>query len=162
MTYQAIIGTFDESILYTDRPTVKVVIKRGDTLLLLNNGLLPGGGVDELESDVDAISRELREELGAIATDINKIGEVIQYRTFLKKRYVIQGYEAALVTMDGQTNPQDNGEALFTQTWLPITEAIVFVEKSIEAASAAPMENDSSQGELYNLMATLELLKRLK
>ena len=66
----ATIGKIDESIQYIDRPTVKVIIKRDDRVLLLNNGLLPGGGIDENESDDDAIVRELQEELGATVREI--------------------------------------------------------------------------------------------
>ena len=158
----AIIGTIDESITYADRPTVKVVIKNDDDILLLNNGLLPGGGIDAAESDLDAISRELQEELGATVTDIHKIGEVIQYRNLLSKRYIIKGYIAKLESISGQTNPQDVGESQFTQNWFPLSEALNMVSRSIETAKTKSMDNDANQGKLYNLMSTFELLERLK
>ena len=59
-----IIGQIDPSISYENRPTVKIVIKHGDEVLILNRGLLPGGGINPGESDQDAINRELKEELG--------------------------------------------------------------------------------------------------
>ena len=65
-----IIGTQDDSIAYTDRPTVKVVVRRGDEILLLNKGLLPGGGVDTGEADAQAIQRELLEEMGVNVKNI--------------------------------------------------------------------------------------------
>ena len=52
----ATIGQADTSIQYTDRPTVKVVIKNDNKVLVLNKGLLPGGGIDPGESDQDAIT----------------------------------------------------------------------------------------------------------
>ena len=161
MDIVAHIGQIDESIKYTDRPTVKVIIKRDSTVLLLNNGLLPGGGVDENESDRVAIARELREELGVTVQDLEAIGSVVQYRNFLNKRYVVNGYVATLASFGGPTAPQDKGEAKFTQTWLTVDEALEFVSSSIEIAKAEPMNDDTNQGKLYNLMTTYELLKQL-
>lgn len=161
MNIVATIGQIDESIKYTDRPTVKVIIKRSDTVLLLNNGLLPGGGMDENESDKEAIAREIQEELGAIIQDVEKIGRVVQYRNFLNKRYIINGYVAKLTSSGGSTNPQDEGEARFTHTWLTAQDALELVSNSIAIAKTKPMDDDANQGKLYNLMTTYELLKHL-
>jgi len=161
MDILAHIGQIDESIQYTDRPTVKVIIKRDDTVLLLNNGLLPGGGINESESDKAAITRELKEELGFTVKDVKEIGSVVQYRNFLKKRYVVNGYVAKLASSGEATSPQDEGEAQFTQTWLSVDEALKFVADSIETVKAKPLDDDTNQGKLYNLMTTYELLKRL-
>ena len=155
------IGQIDESITYTDRLTVKVIIKRDTNVLLLNNGLLPGGGVNENESDSDAITRELQEELGATVRDVEEIGSVVQYRNFLNKRYIINGYVATFTLGGGSTNPQDEGEAQFTQVWLPVGDALELVSDSIAIARTKPMNDDVNQSKLYNLMATYELLKQL-
>ncbi len=69
MNILATIGQVDTSIQYTDRPTVKVVIKNNSKVLVLNKGLLPGGGIDPGETDQDAITRELQEELGVTVKD---------------------------------------------------------------------------------------------
>jgi 8-oxo-dGTP diphosphatase len=161
MSILATIGQEDESIQYTDRPTVKVVIKKDDKLLILNKGLLPGGGIDPGESDEDAITRELQEELGVTVQNVQEIGIVVQYRNLLDKKYQINGYTAELDTTGGLTDPQDVGEAKFTIQWLTLDEAIAYVSKSIEEAKLKPMNDDANQGKLYNLMATYEFLKKL-
>lgn len=161
MNILATIGQQDASIHYTDRPTVKVVIKRGDTVLLLNQGLLPGGGVDDGESDNDAIARELQEELGVTVKDVHEIGTVVQYRNFLKRKYIINGYAAELDSMGGITSPQDDGEAQFVMKWLNAKDAKEFVGRSIEEAKLRPMDDDANQGRLYNLMTTYELLNAI-
>jgi ADP-ribose pyrophosphatase YjhB (NUDIX family) len=153
------IGQIDGSITYIDRPTVKVIIKTDNTVLILNDGLLPGGGVDENESDSDAITRELHEEIGSTVRNIRNIGTVIQYRNFLGKRYVINGYVAALASSGGSTNPQDDGEA---QLWLTVDDALELVSSSIAIAKTKPLNNDVNQSKLYNLMTTYELLKQLE
>jgi len=157
----ATIGTLDESMSYSDRPTVKVIIKKGDTVLLLNNGLLPGGGVEESESDSDAVARELQEEIGVTVQDVQLIGTVIQYRNFLEKKYIINGYTAVLSSANEPTNPQDEGEANFSQVWLTVDEALEFIAKAIESAKVKPMDSDLNQGRLYNLMTGYELLRQL-
>jgi 8-oxo-dGTP pyrophosphatase MutT (NUDIX family) len=157
----ATIGQPDPSIQYTDRPTVKVIVKKGDAVLLLNQGLLPGGGIDDRESDDAAIARELQEELGITVKDTHEIGTVIQYRNLLSKKYIVNGYTATLDTMGGATNPQDDGEAQFVMSWLSIEDAKEFVRRTIEEAKLLPMEDDANQGRLYNLMTTKELLDAL-
>lgn len=161
MNILAIIGQIDTSIQYTDRPTVKIIIKKDDKLLILNKGLLPGGGIDPEESDHDAITRELQEELGVTVEHIQEIGTVVQYRNLLDKKYLINGYIALLDTTGGLTNPQDEGEARFAIQWLNLEEAIVYVSESIKEAKLKPMGDDINQGKLYNLMTTYEFLKAL-
>lgn len=153
------LGQPDPLLQYADRPTVKVVVINNDLVLLLNKGLLPGGGVDEDETNQDTIHRELQEELGITVNNIVEIGTVIQYRNFLRKRYVIDGYVARLTSTGAATNPQDEGETAFSENWLSITDALEFVSKSIAEASLKPMLDDANQGKLYNLMTTYELLK---
>lgn len=161
MDVLATIGQPDPSIQYTDRPTVKVVIKKDDTILILNKGLLPGGGVDIGESDQDAIVRELQEELGVTVKNLQEIGTVVQYRNLLDKKYIINGYEATIDTTGGLTDPQDEGEAQFTKRWLNLKDATSYVTNSVKEAELKPMDDDANQGKLYNLMTTKELLEVL-
>lgn len=162
MNILSTIGQVDALIQYTDRPTVKVVIKKDDKLLILNKGLLPGGGIDPGESDKDAITRELQEELGVTVKNVREIGTVVQYRNLLDKKYLINGYMAELESTGGLTDPQDEGEAQFTIQWLTVEDALTFVAESIEEARLKPMDDDVNQGKLYNLMTTLEFLQALK
>lgn len=162
MDVLATIGQRNVSTFYVDRPTVKVVIRNSDNeVLILNNGLLPGGGVDAGESDDEAITRELREELGVTVEGVQEIGTIIQYRNFLGKRYVIHGYEATLETAGGMMDPQDEGEVSFVVQWLTLEDAIAYVTSSIERVAKKSMNDDANQGKLYNLTTTLRLLKFL-
>lgn len=154
-------GTPNLAIKYTARPTVKVIITKDDMVLLLNDGLLPGGGVDTGETDLNAVTRELQEELGTTVKNIAAIGSVIQYRNFLNKKYIVNGYKAELSTEGQNTSPQDEGEANFTKQWLTPRDALVLLEKSISLAELKPMDNDYNQGRLYNLMTSRTLLKEL-
>lgn len=153
-------GSTDKEHLLTDRPTVKVLIERADDVLVLNKGLLPGGGIDPGESHVDAITRELQEELGARVRDLVYIGTVIQYRSYLGMKYEVHGYSATLDAIGSSTNPQDEGEAHFTLHWMTPPEAVEYVAQSIASAQRDPIESDVEQGRLFNLMTTHALLKQ--
>lgn len=93
--------------------------------------------------------------------DIHEVGTVVQYHNLLGKKYIINGYIATLDTINGLTNPQDDGEAQFAMHWLDLETALVHVSKSIEDTKQKPMNDDANQGRLYNLMSTYELLKAL-
>ena len=163
MNILATIGQADPSIQYKNRPTVKVVIKKDDKILLLNKGLLPGGGIDPGESDQVAIVRELQEELGVTIKDVQEIGTVVQYRNLLNRKYLIDGYTAKLETTGGPTNPQNEGEAQFIVEWFTLDEALAHTSESIEELKRTPMDDATNQqSKLYNLMTTLELLKNLE
>lgn len=161
MNILATIGEVDPSIQYSDRPTVKVVVKKDSKLIILNEGTLPGGGIDLGESDQDAIARELQEELGITVKNVQRIGAVVQYRNLINKKYLINGYVAELETTGGPTNPQNEREAQLTAQWLTLDEAVAYVSGSIDKLKLKPADDASNQSKLYNLMTTLELLKNL-
>lgn len=163
MNILSTIGQQDTLIQYTNRPTVKVIIKKDDKILIINNGLLPGGGIEPSESEEEAIARELQEELGTTVKDIQAIGTAVQYRSLLSRKYVVNGYTASLDTIGGLTNPQNEREAQFTSHWLRRDDAIIYISSSIEETQQKPMDNTmDQQSKLYNLMTTLEFLKALK
>jgi len=158
MKLLATIGTPDQSITYTDRHTVKIVIANNNNVLILNDGLLPGGGVDNGENDQQAIKRELLEELGARVDNIQPIGTVIQYRDFLKKRYSIHGYTANLLSLDDVPEPQDEGEEHFVLRWLTTDGALDTILASIKLYENINIGDDNQQGKLYNLLLAYALV----
>lgn len=157
------IGMRNSAIAYTDRPTVKVIIKNNDDkVLIINSGLLPGGGIDPGEDNSQAINRELKEELGVSVVDTVELGTVIQYRDFLQKRYIVYGYLADLYSWDGQADPQDEGEARLAFQWLSKLDALKLVSDSIAKFDGKVLVEDSEQGRLFNLITTRELLSVMK
>lgn len=152
------IGTPDQSITYTDRHTVKIVIANNKNILILNDGLLPGGGINNGETDKQAIKRELLEELGARVNNIQPIGTVIQYRDFLKKRYIIYGYTANLLSLNDVSEPQDKGEEHFVLRWLTTDGALNTISTAIKLYKNIDFTNDNQQGKLYNLLLAYALI----
>lgn len=81
-------GAIDEPVTdewYLRRAVRAVVLSESNEVYLLkmsNNNYhkLPGGGIDEGESNEVALKRELLEEIGCPAEIIAELGEVIEYR----------------------------------------------------------------------------------
>jgi 8-oxo-dGTP pyrophosphatase MutT (NUDIX family) len=156
-----VIGTQDPFIEYVDRPTVKVIVQNSDNMLLLiNDGLLPGGGVEANESNSSAMKRELLEELGIEVFNQQEIGSVIQHRNFIKRKYVVYGYSSVFKDKVSDPAPQNHREAQFTYDWYSLQDARRLLLSSIVKASDNDkrMNNSDTESKLFNLMTTKVLL----
>jgi len=160
MNNPAVIGVHNPSIEYKDRLTVKALILNDkNNILIINNGLLPGGGVEDNEDNITALRRESIEEVGITISEIAEIGIVIQYRDFINRKYIIHGYTARFVDSLSKTNPQNQAEAAFTYAWYSVDDAINVLNNSIKQMEDIDAALDgANQGKLFNLMTTLELL----
>ena len=158
-----ILGAPNPSIPYTDRPTVRALIfNESNQVLIINNGLLPGGGVETNENDLTALHREIMEEVGITVSDIQKLGTVTQYRDFLAKKYIVQGYIARYVNDHGSVSPQDEGESNFTYAWYSVEDAIYLLSQAIEQMEETEaVLDDAYQGKLFNLKTTKLFLDSL-
>lgn len=152
-----VIGTQDPLIDYVDRPTVKVIVQNSDNkILIINEGLLPGGGVEANEDNSSALKRELLEELGIEVTNQQEIGSVVQYRNLIKRKYIVCGYSAAYKDKVADPTPQDEREARFIYSWYSIEDAQRLLQTSIDRAAndAEKLKNSDTEGKLYNLMTS--------
>ncbi len=93
MNNAAIIGAYNPAIEYKDRLTVRaLILNEKNEVLIINDGLLPGGGVEEHDEDIiSALHRECLEEVGMTISKIKELGTVIQYRDLIHRKYIIQG-----------------------------------------------------------------------
>jgi len=163
MNNPIVIGVHNPSIEYKDRMTVKALIQNDkDEVLIINDGLLPGGGVEENEAYLDALHRETMEELGINIGDTNELGAVVQFRDFIKRKYIINGYTADYLNNSGIPSPQDEREASFVYNWYTIPDAMQLVDSSISHMYENAVELDgANQGKLFNLKTTRAFLDML-
>lgn len=71
------IGAGCDTINCTERPTVKALIfNLENNILIINNGLLPGGGLNEHEDSELGPSSEVLEELGMKIAIEKELGRV--------------------------------------------------------------------------------------
>lgn len=88
---------------FKDRKIARAVVLEDDKILILkvsrndqfgNSTYLetPGGGIDEVESEEEALKRELDEELGVSVKIITKLGIVTDYYNLLNRRNINNYY----------------------------------------------------------------------
>lgn len=121
---------------YNDRPTVKaVIINENDEVLLFAGKELPGGGVEDGETNEQALVRELQEEIGAVVLIEKKIGNAICYRDLAKLKYIFTGYKCSLLSIGTPTTVQEI-EKDKPAVWIPRLEAITKIENEVKDIKA--------------------------
>lgn len=149
---------------YIDRPTVKAVIVNENDEVLLFSGGLPGGGVEDGETNEEALVRELMEEIGATITIEKQIGNIIAYRDGLKLKYVFTGYKCSLVSLGKPTTNQDR-EIGKIAVWGKRSDAIKRIENEIEDIRSKQEEFsdiEAYQSRVFNRGAALVFLRQIK
>lgn len=90
---------------YTVRPTVKAIVvdSQNNIAILKARGhyLLPGGGIENGENKIDAIKREIMEELGCTIENIKEFTASNQYRNKSMKHYEVFFFEGKVLADKG-------------------------------------------------------------
>lgn len=148
---------------YAVRNVVRCVILSDDgNKVLLFGHYLPGGGVEDGETDADAIARECMEEVGAKVEVIKALGQIVTYRDFLRKQYVVNGYLCKLTGEHGQPTTTHADEQKIPVQWVSVATAVSELEEKIEALSkqfSPDQESDVAQRKIYNRKISLRFLK---
>lgn len=92
---------------------------------------LPGGGVEKGETLLEAINRELKEELGATVDNIEEIGRGVDFYNLIYRRNNNHFYLCHLVTT-GEKHLTEKEKTLIAEVkWVSIDEAIFLVENTV-------------------------------
>lgn len=147
---------------YTERRTVKAVVIDNEGKTLTFGPYLLGGGVEEGESDEQAIAREMLEEAGIEVEIIKPLGRVVGYRDALKKKYIVDGFLCKFVRKICEPTTIDEGERNQKLIWHTSKEATLYVENEIEKLKAMDRNSfigDQYQSLLFNKLTALAFLK---
>jgi 8-oxo-dGTP diphosphatase len=125
-------GTKQDGIDYINRPGAYAVIENDEkeiAVIETSNGyFLPGGGIDPGESYVDAVKREIMEEIGYQSTVLAEIGEAVEYIKAHnnEKHYQIQSkfYKVQL-----GSKVRERAEKDHRLVWLPQEDAIKLLKR---------------------------------
>ena len=129
-------GTRLVGIDYMDRPGVHAVIEDDDGqvgVIETSTGyFLPGGGMDPGETEVDALKREIMEEIGYQVSALAEIGAAVEYIQAAqeKKHYRIQSkfYQVRLDSRIAEGIEKDH-----RFVWLPKEEAQQLLTRQSQA-----------------------------
>ncbi|WP_076417963.1 NUDIX hydrolase [Colwellia sp. UCD-KL20] len=125
------------------RKAARAIVLNGDQILLLytqryHDYTLPGGGIDEGESNIEGLIRELREETGAHnVTNIQPFGLYEEYRPWHKSDFDIVHMESYcyVCNIDNELRATElesyeiqNG---MTPVWINIHQAIKHNEETL-------------------------------
>lgn len=89
---------------------------------------LPGGGVETGENYLQALEREILEEIGATVTDISDLGIVEEFRSQFNLKQISYCYTGKVLTKGKNTLEPDELAEGFEVIWVPLQEAIQRLE----------------------------------
>lgn len=122
---------------YTLRPTVKGIIldDQNNIALLKARGhyLLPGGGVEADESSLEAIKREIMEEVGCNIDDIKEIGASHQFRNKYMRHYEVIFFTAKVIGEKNKPTTTQEDEIKDVELfWFDKEEVFTILKSQIE------------------------------
>jgi 8-oxo-dGTP diphosphatase len=121
---------------YVPRPTVKGIVldSEGGICIYTIHGrsLFPGGGIEDGETPERAFIRECKEEIGCDVEIISFLGNAVQYRAKVAKKYEFYFFVAKVVEEKGKPTTTQADEADMQIEWLPKDRIKDILESQIE------------------------------
>ena len=144
-----------------ERQTVRAVVINEKGEALMYGAFLLGGGIENGETDEEAIHREVLEEAGIKVEIIKFLGEGRGYRDAKKQVFIARGYLCKYLEKVSEPTTEQSDEVGREVLWMKPEEAIKKLEEEIENFKTKKEEYgpDCYQSRLYNGLVNLAILK---
>ncbi len=125
---------------YETRDTVKGIILDNEgkiaTYFIHGRNLFPGGGVEIGETREQAFLRECKEEIGCDVEIIFSLGDAIEYRAKVGKKYEIHFFIAKVIGKKGLPTTTQADEQHIRIDWLSKKETLDLLQTQISSLSS--------------------------
>lgn len=92
---------------------------------------LPGGGIEKGESIIEALNREVMEEVGAKINIVSEIGTIIEYKDRYKQLQISYCFLAMVSQIVGDPSfTKEEVNAGFKLKWVKFEDAVTFIKSS--------------------------------
>ncbi len=131
----------EQSFTFSNRPTVKVVLRDSDNKICLTSKkgsgfyFLPGGGIENTEDPIEALKRECLEEAGCHIEVKSKIGTIIEHRDEAKEKRIVSCYIGDVLGEKISPTLAVGDEEGFDVIWISREEALRLLKKQLSLIS---------------------------
>jgi len=124
---------------YIPRNSARAVISNKGKVAFLYSGrdkyhMLPGGGVEPGETTLEALEREIFEEVGCSIRVVQEIGEIVEHLTHAGVNQTSHCFLAEVVKEGTPIFTPDEIEEGMELLWVPIDKAIELIKSEKPAA----------------------------
>ncbi|MBS3073697.1 NUDIX domain-containing protein [Candidatus Pacearchaeota archaeon] len=123
----------DESILKFREASRAILFDENNLIPLLfvakyNYHKLPGGGIDDGEDKVEALIREVKEEVGSEIEIIGEVGQIIEFRSKFNLKQISYCYLGKVISKGTPNYTEEELEQGFKILWLSLSDAVSKIE----------------------------------
>ncbi len=141
-------------VIFDENKAICIRSKKGSGFFFL-----PGGGIEDKESPIEALKRECLEEARCDIGDVHKIGTVIEYRDEAKEKRTNECFTAYVIGEKLEPTLAVGDEEGFDVIWMGINEVIALLENQ---KSTITENTHNFYSRTFNTVRDLDILRHVR